>query len=87
MLLEGGLAKAGLLPQVRGEIGVGLTDGKESSLHEVTHGLGSTLSLGVDVMDTSELEHLLGDLGGNDTSSARGGDKTHDDGTAFSSHL
>ena len=39
MLLEWGLAKAGLLPKVRGQVSVGLADGEEGSLHEVTHGL------------------------------------------------
>jgi len=87
VLLERGLAKTGLLPEIWGQIGVGLADGEEGSLHEVTHGLRATLGLGVHIIDTSELKHLLGYLGGDDTSSARGRDKAHGHGTALASYL
>jgi hypothetical protein len=52
VLLERGLAKTGLLPEIWGQIGVGLADGEEGSLHEVTHGLRATLGLGVHIIDT-----------------------------------
>jgi hypothetical protein len=39
------------------------------------------------VKHTSELKHLLGYLGGDDTSSARGRDKAHGHGTALASYL
>jgi hypothetical protein len=52
VLLERGLAKAGLLPKVGSQISVGLTESEEGSLHEVTHGLRASLSLGVHIINT-----------------------------------
>jgi len=87
VFLEGALAQATLLPQVGGEVGVGLSDSEEGGLHEVTHSLRATLGLGVNIVDTGELENLLGHLGGDDTSSAGGRDEAHGHGTALSGNL
>ena len=68
-------------PEVGGKEGVGLGDGLEGSLQEVTHGGRLTGRLGVAVLDTSELEHALRGGGGNDTRTTGSGHKTaHDRG-------
>jgi hypothetical protein len=87
VFLVRGLGETGLLPQIRGEVGIGLTDGKEGSLHEVAHGLRASLGLGVHIVYSCELEYLLGHLGGDDTGTARGWHKAHGHGTALAGHL
>lgn len=44
---------------VRSEESVSTRDSLEGSLDEVTHGCGVTLSLGVTILDTSQLQHTL----------------------------
>ncbi len=87
VLLEGRLAEDSLGPQVRGKVGVGLADSGIGSLGEVTQSTGAALSAGVAVINTSHLQQLLGYGGGDDASTAGGGDQTHPNGTALTGDL
>jgi len=85
--LEWSLGEAALLPEIGGEVSVGVLNGEEGGLHEVTHRLGASLGLGVDVIDTGELEDLLGHTGSNDSRTTGGWYEAHSDGTAFAGNL
>lgn len=87
VLLEGGLGESALSPEIGGQVSVGVADGEEGSLHEVTHSLGASLGLGVHIMDTSELEDLLGHAGSDDSGTTGSWYKTDSHGTALSSDL
>lgn len=86
-LLEGALDELALSPEIRSQISVGLLDGEEGGLHEVTHSLGASSGLGVNVLNTGELQDLLGGTGSNDTSTSGSGHKSYRDGTALASNL
>ena len=86
-LLVGRLLEDGLLPQVRGQVGVGGGHGGISGLGEVTQGAGGATCGGVAVVNTGHLKQLLGDGGGDDTSSPGGGDQPHPDGAALAGDL
>jgi len=86
-LLQRAADKLGLLPQVGGQEGVGVRDGREGSLQRVFEGLGGTRGLSVGVLDTSKLHETL-DGGGSDKASAtRGRDQPNGDGTTLSGLL
>ena len=55
------------LPQIRAQELVGLGNGSQGSLQEVTLSSGATLGLCVAVLDTSHLKETLGGRGGDDT--------------------
>ena len=76
-----------LAPEVRGVVGVGLGKGSKGGLDEVSSGSGFSFGLGVDVLNTTELEQLLGDWGSNHTSSSGGGNQSNLDGSSFSGDL
>mmetsp|Transcript_21942 Transcript_21942/g.34083 ORF Transcript_21942/g.34083 Transcript_21942/m.34083 type:complete len:340 (-) Transcript_21942:40-1059(-) len=78
VLEEGRLDEVGLGPQIGGKEGVGLLEGLEESSNEVLSGSGVSGGAGVNIIDTGELEDLLGDLGGNLTGSSGGGDHPDD---------
>ena len=65
----------GLLPEVRCEEGVGVSDSGEGGLEGVLKGLGGTGGGGVDIVDTSELEKTLDGWGGDETSTTGSWDK------------
>merc|ERR1712012_1306002 len=69
------LGEASFLPQIRGQVGVGLG--------EVTQGGGGTASLRVAILDTSHVQQLLGDTSGDDSSTARSWDQTHNGAATF----
>lgn len=79
--------EAGFLPEVWGKESVGVVEGVEGSLDEVSEGLGGTTSLSVDVLNTGELEDLLWNTSSDDSSTSWGWDKTYADGTALSGNL
>ena len=87
MLLEGGLSEVGVLPEVGGEEGVGLPEGEEHGLDEVTGGPGVAARGGVAVLDSGEGEDLFSDGGGDEAGSAGGGDEADADGAALSVDL
>ena len=84
---EGGGDGLNLGPEIGGEVPVGLGESVETSLDEVLGGSGVTGGRGVDIIDTGELEELLGDGSTNNTSSAGGGDELASDGTALAGDL
>jgi hypothetical protein len=53
------LEELSLGPEIWGKVLVGLGKSVESSLDEVLSSSGHTNGHGVDIIDTSELEHLL----------------------------
>jgi len=61
--------------------------GVEQSSDEVLSGSGLSGAVSVDIIDSSELEDLLGDLGGNATGSSRGGHESDTGRSALSSDL
>ena len=77
-----------LAPEVRGVVGVSVEGkGSKGGLDEVSSGSGFSFGLGVDVLNTTELEQLLGDWGSNHTSSSGGGNQSNLDGSSFSGDL
>jgi len=78
---------SGGLPEIGGQIFVGFLEGVESGLQEVFSGLGATSGGGLDVLNTSHLEDLLGGGGSNDTRTSGTGDKSNSDGTALAGDL
>merc|ERR1719367_140044 len=87
VLLVRRLLEEGLLPQVRGQVGVGLGDGGVRGLGEVSKRASGALGRGVTILDTSHLQELLGDGGRHNTGSARRRDEPHPDGATLASHL
>lgn len=68
----------GLLPQIGGQEGVGVTDRRKGSLKSILEGLGRAGRSGVDVLDTSKLEEAL-DRGRSDQTGTTGsGDQLWD---------
>lgn len=70
---EGVVGDDGSSPEIGRVVFVVGLDGSKGSLDEVSSGSSLTLSLGVDVMDTGELEELLGHGGSNEASSTGSG--------------
>lgn len=70
VLDEWRLEEVGLWPKIWGQEGVGVLESSEGSLAEVLSGSGLSGTLGVDIIDTGELQDLLGNLSGNATSSS-----------------
>ena len=87
ILLIRTLGEDGLLPQVGGQVGVGLGDGGVGSLGEVAKGSGGATGRGVAILDTSHLKKLLGDGGRHEPGSSGGGDEPHQDGAALAGDL
>ncbi len=56
-------------------------------LTKVSKGASGSLGGGVAVLNASHLQQFLGNRCGHDAGTAGGGDQTHPDGAALSSHL
>lgn len=87
MLFDQGSFISGLLPEIGGQVLVGFLKGVESGLQEVFSGLGAASGGGLDVLDTSHLEDLLGGGGSDDTRTSGTGDKSDSNGTALAGDL
>jgi len=87
VLDEWGLDEISLWPEIWGKESVGLLKTLEYSSAEIFSGSGLTNTGGIDIIDTSELEDLLGDLSGNATSSSWSWDHSDDTGTALTLDL
>jgi len=87
VLGEGGLVVLGLGPEIGGEVSVGLSKGHEDGLDEVLRGSGVTSGGSVAIIDSGELEELLGDGGSNNTGTSGGGDELGSDGTGLTGDL
>ena len=66
---------------------VGSLDGSKGSLDEVASSSSGSLGFGVDIMNTSEVEELLGDGRSDQTSSSGSRDQSNLDGSALSGDL
>lgn len=77
----------GLWPQIWGEQGVGLLQSLVGGSTEVFSGTSLTDTVSIDIIDTSELKDLLGDLGSNVTSTSWGWDHSDNSGTALTLDL
>jgi hypothetical protein len=84
---EGVVLDDALAPPVGGVVFVSGLDGGEGSLDEVTSGSGRTFGFGVDVVDTGEVEELLGDGRSHKAGSSGGGHESHLDGSALAGDL
>ena len=87
MLDEWGLDEVGLWPEIWGKESVGLLEALEHGSAEVLSSSGLTSTGGVDIIDTGELQDLLGNDSGNATSSSWGWDHSNVTGTALSLNL
>ena len=87
VLHEGRFDELGLGPEIRGKESVGLLESLEDGSDEVLSGSGLTSAAGINIIDTSELEDLLGNLSGNATSSSRSGNKSDSARTALTLYL
>jgi hypothetical protein len=81
------LGEGSLSPELGAKETIGVTNGSEGSLDEVTKGTGGTTGSGVAIGDTSEGKNLLGGGGSNDTSTTGSRDQTSDGRTALASKL
>ena len=86
-LLVRRLLEDGLLPQVGGEVGVGGRDGCVCCLGKVTQSSSGALGRGITIINSSHLEQLLWDGGGDDAGTTGGGDQSHPDRAALASNL
>ena len=76
---SGKLKILGLAPEVGCEESVGVGKGVVGSLEEIASSSGATLRRGVDVLDTRELENLLGDGGSDNACSSGSGNESDSD--------
>jgi hypothetical protein len=67
---EWGLNEISLWPEIWGKESVGLLQALEESSAEILSGSGLSGTCGVDIIDTSELKNLFGNLSGNATSTS-----------------
>lgn len=87
MLGEGRLDVLGSGPEIRGEELVGVRDRVEASLDEVLGGTGRAGRRGVNIIDTSKLQDLLGDGGGDESGTTGSGGQLESDGTTLTGGL
>jgi hypothetical protein len=83
----GSLEEFGLGPEIWGQVLVGLAQSDEGSSDEVLGSLGVAGRGSVNIIDTSELKHLLRDRGSNDTGTTRSGGQLDGDGSALAGDL
>ena len=86
-LSEWGLDDFGLAPEIWGKVLVGLGESLEGSLDKVLGGSGMARGAGVAIIDTCELEELLGHWSTDNTGSTRCGHELDSDGGALSRDL
>ena len=87
MLDEWRLDEVGLWPEIWGKESVGLLEALEHGSAEVLSSSGLTSTGCVNIIDTGELQDLLGNDSGNATSSSWGWDHSNVTGTALSLNL
>jgi hypothetical protein len=87
VLDEWGLDEVSFRPEIWGKETVGLLQSFESSSAEILSGSGLSNATGVDIIDTSELQDLLEDLGSDATCSSWSWHESDGTGTALSLNL
>lgn len=86
-LLEWRADELSLLPEIWGEVTVGVADSDEGGLEGVLDGLRGSGGGGVDILNTGELEKTLDSWGGDETGTTWSWDESDRDGTALSGLL
>jgi len=76
-----------LIPELRGEDSVSLSDSGEGSLNEVTLALGLTSGTGVGIFNTSKGQDLLGGSSADESSTTGSRDQSHEDGADLTGEL
>mmetsp|Transcript_27592 Transcript_27592/g.50287 ORF Transcript_27592/g.50287 Transcript_27592/m.50287 type:complete len:291 (-) Transcript_27592:72-944(-) len=87
VLLERSCRKGILFPEIRLQVSVGVTEGVEQRLDEVTHGTGVTTGRGVAILNTGHAQKTLAGGGGHKSGTAGGRNETNTDRTALARHL
>mmetsp|Transcript_22659 Transcript_22659/g.47297 ORF Transcript_22659/g.47297 Transcript_22659/m.47297 type:complete len:313 (-) Transcript_22659:56-994(-) len=87
VLLERSSREGILLPEIRLQVSVGVTEGVKQRLDEVTHGTGVTTGGGVAILDTGHAQKTLTGGRGNKSGTAGSGNETNTDRTALARHL
>lgn len=87
VLLVGSAAQRVVLPQVRGQVGVGLGDGRVRGLGEVAQRAGAATGRGVTILNAGHHQQLLGNGRRHDAGTTGSGDQTHRHGSALAGHL
>jgi len=86
-LLVRSLVQFGFLPQIRGQVGIGIVEGSEGSLYEVSKCLCASLGLSEHILNSSILKDLLWCSGCYDTSTSWSRYKSYTNGSTLSSDL
>jgi hypothetical protein len=86
-LMVRSLGEGSLGPEFRGKETIGVTNGSEGSLDEVTKSAGSTTGGGVAIGDTSEGKDLLGSGSSDNTGTTGSRDQARDGRTTLASDL
>ena len=81
------LLQLAILPEFGGDVVVGLLDGRERGLGEVSKRAGLTIRVGVTVLHTSHVEKLLGNVSGDNSGTAGRRDESDANGSALSVEL
>jgi len=84
---EGRLHEVGSGPQIGGKKSVGLLESREGGEGVVLSSSGLTSARGVHILDTRELDDLLGNLGGDDTGTSGGRDHSNGTGAGLALNL
>merc|ERR1712098_648878 len=86
-LLVWRLCEDSLLPQVRGQVAVSLSNRSVRSFCEVSESAGGSLGRGVAIIDAGHLQQLLRNRSADDASPARSRDQPHPDRATLTCHL
>lgn len=87
MLGKGGGDVLGTGPEIGRKELVGVSDSIEASLDEILRSTGHTGGSGEAIIDTSELQDLLGDGGGDEAGTSGGGGQLEADGATLAGRL
>lgn len=79
VLLEWSATEWQVLPQIWGQVSVGLGDGSIGCLGEITQSTGGATGRGVAILNTSHHQQLLWDWSRHNAGTTWGWDKTHRD--------
>ncbi len=87
MSLERRAKEFGLGPEIRGQIAVSLRESVKSGSHEILKSSGLASGASVAIVDSSEMEQLLGSGSADDTGTTRSGHKSNTARAALASDL
>jgi len=87
VLLEWSSRKSILLPEIRFQVSVGVTEGVKQRLDEVTHGTGVTTGRGVAILNTGHAQKTLTGGRGHESGTAGSRNETNTNRTALARHF